>query len=326
MQPEPRGTMKTKRLRPNDEGFVQAAGILSAGGLVAFPTETVYGLGADARNDEAVASIFEAKGRPSFNPLIVHVRDLDAAKELAEFNATALALADAFWPGPLSIVLPLKPGHGLSERVTAGLKTVALRVPANDVAQSLISAFGGPIAAPSANQSGATSPTRAFHVKSDLGGKIDAIINGGKCNVGLESSIVMPTEDAVYILRDGGVPQDAIERVVGKVSRKSDDQTTPQSPGQLLAHYAPKLPLRINVLEPEKDEYFISLDQMLPADEAATEDDRLLELARRLYEELHFAADNQALHGKNKIAVGPVPQRGIGVAINDRLKRAAHGS
>lgn len=316
--------MKTQRLRPDEAGFEEAAAILRSGGLVAFPTETVYGLGADARNDEAVAKIYAAKGRPSFNPLIVHVADVAAAREIGNFSDQAMALADAFWPGPLSIVLSLAEENGLSARVTAGLATVALRVPVNDVARALLRAFDGPVAAPSANRSGATSPTRYFHVKADLDGRIEGIVDGGECAVGLESTIVMPTEKGVFLLREGGIPREQIEAVVGCVSYKKGDQEAPQSPGQLLAHYAPRLPLRINVETPTDDEYFISLDQMLPAQVDASEEDRLFELARRLYHELHFASSDQKLHGKTKIAVAPVPDRGIGAAINDRLRRAVN--
>jgi len=206
--------METQKLRPTDDGFAIASDLLHAGGLVAFPTETVYGLGADACNSTAVAKVYEAKGRPSFNPLIVHVADLETAKRFATFDELALSIADAFWPGPLTIVLPVRNDAGLSKLVTAGLNTVAIRIPAHPVAQDLLAAFGGPIAAPSANPSGGISPTSAAHVRAGLDGRIDAVINGGKCNVGLESTIVHPINDACHILRAGGVAAEDIAKVV----------------------------------------------------------------------------------------------------------------
>ncbi len=203
------------RFAPTPDGLAKAAAILAQGGLVAFPTETVYGLGADARNDRAVAGIYAAKGRPSFNPLIVHVPAADAARALCDFDARADALARAFWPGALTLVLPLRPDAGISGLVTAGLPTLALRVPAHPVAQALLATFGGPVAAPSANPSGRVSPTTADHVAAGLSGRIDAILDGGPCAVGVESTIVGLDGPAPVLLRAGGIPVEAIEAVLG---------------------------------------------------------------------------------------------------------------
>lgn len=314
--------MQTQQLGPTDTDFAKAADILARGGLVAFRTETVYGLGADARNEKAVAKIFEAKGRPSFNPLIVHVADQAQARQLAVFNDIADALAETYWPGPLSIVLPLRKGHGLAPNVTAGLPTVAIRVPSNAAALEFLRRSDRPIAAPSANLSGSTSPTRAEHVTADLDGKIDAILDAGTCDVGLESTIVMPTDDGLHLLRHGAITKEELNQKFGTIFEPEQDQDAPSSPGQLLAHYAPRLPLRINATTPAADEYYISFESFdFPKD--ASEDARLRAFAQRLYGELHRAFVERELLGKSKIAVGPVPNHGIGVAINDRLKRAA---
>ncbi|MEQ1890766.1 MAG: L-threonylcarbamoyladenylate synthase, partial [Alphaproteobacteria bacterium] len=224
-----------------------AAALIRAGRLVAFPTETVYGLGADARNERAVAEIFAAKGRPQFNPLIVHVCDLAAARELAEFDPLSLLLAQHFWPGPFTLVLPRRAGCGLSLLVSAGLDTVALRVPAHPLAQALLSVAGCPIAGPSANISGRISPTSAAHVAAELGGRVAMILDGGVCALGLESTVVQVRGDDVFLLRPGSVTRDQIAAIAGTVITGADDPDAPRSPGQLASHYAPNLPLRRNV-------------------------------------------------------------------------------
>jgi L-threonylcarbamoyladenylate synthase len=235
----------TETLAPDDAGIARAASLLAGGGLVAFPTETVYGLGGDARSDLAVAGIYTAKGRPSFNPLIVHLPDLAAVEALAVIGPKARALALAFWPGPLTLVLPLRDGAGISPLVTSGLDTVAIRVPAHPLAQRLLRAFGGPVAAPSANPSGRISPTRADHVLDGLSGRIAAVLDGGPCAVGLESTIVLADPDPV-LLRPGGVPVEALEAVLGAPLATGGDAGKPTSPGQLASHYAPEAVLRLN--------------------------------------------------------------------------------
>jgi L-threonylcarbamoyladenylate synthase len=232
-------------LQPDAAGLARAAEILTQGGLVSFPTETVYGLGADARNDRAVAAIFAAKGRPSFNPLIVHLGDIAAAHAICDFNGDARCLAAAFWPGALTLVLPLRPQAGISRLVTAGLDSIALRVPDHKVAQGLLAAFGGPVAAPSANPSGRISPTTAAHVRDGLGDRIDALVDGGPCAVGLESTIVACL-GAPTLLRAGGIPAEAIAACLGRPLATSENPDAPVSPGQLLSHYAPIGQVRLN--------------------------------------------------------------------------------
>lgn len=312
--------LQTAVLTDDQSGVNKAAAILSAGRLVAFPTETVYGLGADARNGQAVASVYAAKGRPNFNPLIVHVANLDAAKRYAQFNDTALRLAAALWPGPLSLVLPLAKGHGLSELVTAGLGSVAIRVPQHPVAQALLTAFGGPLAAPSANPSGRISPTQAAHVVADMSGKIDAVLDGGRCAVGLESTILKVAGDQVSLLRAGGVSVDQIEAVLGQSIATPSDPKTPQSPGQLQSHYAPKAQVRLNAETLERHEVLLGFgpDCRGAALNLSPTGD-LIEAAANLFSYLR-EIDTLA-HGG--IAVSPVPMTGLGLAINDRLKRAA---
>ncbi len=307
----------TKMLIPDAEGFEDAAKILGAGGLVAFPTETVYGLGGDARNDHAVARIFEAKGRPKFNPLIVHVPDIETAKTYVEWGDAADRLASAFWPGPLTLVLPLKPDAGLSPLVTADLPTVAIRVPAHPVARQLLQTFGGPVAAPSANPSGRISPTQAAHVSAGLSGRIEAILDGGACDVGVESTII-GLSDTPTLLRPGGLPVEALEQALGAPlchHGKSDPLT---APGQMTSHYAPGAPMRLNVTDPEPGERLLGfgpVDCTLNLSRAGD----LTEAAANLFHHLH-ALDAQ---GDGPIAVSPIPQTGLGLAINDRLKRAA---
>ncbi|SFJ03518.1 L-threonylcarbamoyladenylate synthase [Jannaschia pohangensis] len=296
-----------------------AADILRRGGLVAFPTETVYGLGADATDGVAVARIFAAKGRPSFNPLIVHVTDVAAACVLARFDPMAEALAQAFWPGPLTLVLPLRDGHGLSPLVTAGLDTVAIRVPAAPLAQRLLQAVGRPVAAPSANPSGRVSPTRAAHVIAGLGDRVDAVLDGGPCGVGLESTILR--SDPPTLLREGGLATEAIERITGALAR----DTTPgkvQAPGQLSSHYAPDLPVRLNVATPDPDAFMIGFGA-IAGDVSLSEDGDPVTAAARLFDVLHRADALARTAGKQRIDVAPIPEVGLGRAINDRLRRAA---
>lgn len=296
-----------------------AARILASGGLVAFPTETVYGLGADACNDRAVAAIYAAKGRPTFNPLIVHVPDLESAARYCHLDDGAARLADAFWPGALTLVLPLRSGAGISRLVTAGLDTLAIRVPDSATAQGLLRAFGGPVAAPSANPSGRISPTRADHVMAGLGGRIDAIVDGGSCSVGLESTIV-GFGDGPTLLRAGGIPVEALETCLGQTLRTSLDATdNPVAPGQLMSHYAPNGQVRLDVVEPRPDEVLLGFGHVEGATLNLSRSGDLMEAAANLFGMLHELDRAGASH----IAVSPVPDHGLGRAINDRLRRAA---
>ena len=310
----------TECLAPSPDGLAQAADLLRQGSLVAFPTETVYGLGGDARSDLAVARIFEAKGRPRFNPLIVHLPDVAAARALAEFDARAEALAAAFWPGPLTLVLPLRAGAGLSDLVTAGLPTVALRIPAHPVAQALLRAFGGPLAAPSANPSGRVSPTRAAHVLDGLGGRIDAVIDGGACAVGVESTIV-GLEGAARLLRPGGVPAEALEAVLG-LPLLLPEAGKISAPGQLASHYAPGAALRLDARTARPGEVWIGFGpDCAGAALSLSEAGDPVEAAAGLF---HILREADRLAGPGgAIAVAPIPEAGLGRAINDRLRRAA---
>ncbi|MFN7598937.1 MAG: L-threonylcarbamoyladenylate synthase [Cereibacter sp.] len=310
----------TACLAPTPDGIAQAADLLRKGGLVAFPTETVYGLGGDARSDRAVARIFAAKGRPRFNPLIVHLPDAAAARGLAVFDARADALAAAFWPGPLTLVLPLRAGSGLSGLVTAGLPTVALRVPAHPVARALLQVFGGPLAAPSANPSGRVSPTRAAHVIEGLGGRIDAVIDGGPCAVGVESTIV-GLDGAARLLRPGGVPVEALETALG-LPLLLPEAGKITAPGQLAAHYAPGALVRLEAVAARPNEVWIGFGpQSAGAALSLSRAGDLVEAAARLFHTLR-EADRLAGPG-GAIAVAPIPETGLGRAINDRLRRAA---
>ena len=304
-------------LSPDQTGLARAAQILARGGLVSFPTETVYGLGADARNDRAVAAIFAAKGRPAFNPLIVHLGSLAAAELICVFNDAARRLAATFWPGALTLVLPLRSDAGISRLVTAGLDSVAVRVPDHPVAAGLLAAFGGPVAAPSANPSGRISPTTAAHVRDGLGDRIDALVDGGACAVGVESTIVSclgtPT-----LLRAGGIPAEAIADCLGQPLASSGNAEAPVSPGQLLSHYAPQGAVRLNAQAPEPGEVMLGFGPM-QADLNLSPSGDLVEAAARLFDCLH----RLDAMGAQRIAVAPVPDHGLGRAINDRLKRAA---
>lgn len=313
-------TLITKDLGPDQTGIAEAAAILRAGGLVAMPTETVYGLAGDARNGTAVAQIFAAKARPSFNPLIAHVTGLEMAEEIAVFDERARAVAAAFWPGALTLVLPLRAGSGLSPLVTAGLATVAIRCPAHPVAQALIRAFGGPLAAPSANPSGRVSPTRAAHVRQGLGGRIDAILDGGPCTVGVESTI-LGLDGPPTLLRPGGVPVEALEAMLGPIGTGGDAHK-PTAPGQLASHYAPEAGVRLQVTEPVVGEVWVGFGP--GCDGAAlslSPRGDLVEAAAALFQTLREADDLAGPGGR--IGFAPVPEQGLGRAINDRLRRAA---
>ncbi|MSP43714.1 MAG: threonylcarbamoyl-AMP synthase [Alphaproteobacteria bacterium] len=307
-----------------DGGSIQAAAaLIRAGQLVAFPTETVYGLGADARNDHAVAAIFAAKGRPQFNPLIVHVRDLAAAQVLAEFDPLSVQLAEYFWPGPLTLVLPRRAGCGLSLLVSAGLDTVALRAPAHPVAQALLSKAGCPIAAPSANLSGRISPTTAAHVRAELGGRVAIVLDGGACAVGLESTVVQVRDGKCFLLRPGSITREQIALIAGAVETGADAPGAPRSPGQLASHYAPNLPLRLNVTLARPGEAALAFARNIPSGAAKicnlSPGGDLNEAAANLFTMLR-ELDCSSFTG---IAVASIPVHGLGEAINDRLVRAA---
>ncbi|MCV2874687.1 L-threonylcarbamoyladenylate synthase [Rhodobacteraceae bacterium XHP0102] len=313
---------RPERLAADAHGIAAAAGLLRAGKLVAFPTETVYGLGADARNDLACAKVFEAKGRPTFNPLIVHLRDVEAAEGLAEFSSMARDLAAAFWPGPLTLVLPLRSDHGLSSLVSAALPTVALRVPQNPVAQALLAEFDGPIAAPSANRSGHLSPTQADHVMHSLSVGVAAVLDGGDCPVGLESTIVDASGRSAKLLREGGIAREELERITGPLVA----DLTPgriAAPGQMASHYAPRAALRINSDLRDPTRYRIAFGPQHDADVTLSESADLREAASRLFGILHLADARVAAGDFTGIDVAPIPAKGLGLAINDRLLRAA---
>lgn len=300
------------------DGIAAAAQVLRSGGLVAVPTETVYGLAARADRDESVAAIYAAKGRPSFNPLIVHVPDLASAEALARFDERALLLAAKFWPGPLTMVLPLLAGAPVAPAVTAGLPTVALRCPAHPAMRSVLLETGLPLAAPSANRSGGVSPTSAAHVVSSLGDKVDAVLDGGSCPSGLESTIVALREGGGWqLLRPGPIAQDALVAVLGQESDAVTARAI-EAPGQLASHYAPGKPVRLDVEVAEGHEFHIGFGE-IRGDLSLSPSGDLIEAAARLYSALHVAA--AAPHPR--IAVAPVPETGIGAAINDRLRRAA---
>ena len=306
----------TRILDANTAGIAQAARLLTAGALVSFPTETVYGLGADACNGTAVAGIYAAKGRPSFNPLIVHLAQTEMAQNFVQWSDMAEVLASAFWPGPLTLVLPLKSGHGLSSLVTAGLDTVALRVPAHKAAQDLLGAFGGPVAAPSANPSGRISATTADHVLSGLSGKIAAVLDDGPCTVGLESTIIGFRDDTPVLLRAGGLPQEAVEAALGQpLAVVSGNKII--APGQLTSHYAPGAAVRLNATTARAGEVLLGFGNM-DCDLNLSLSGDLVEAAANLFDHLH-----QLDAMTRPIAVAPIPDHGLGQAINDRLNRAA---
>ena len=301
--------------------IARAVAILRDGGLVAFPTETVYGLGADAGNGEAIARLYAAKGRPAFNPLIAHVADAEAARRLARFDAAAEKLAAAFWPGPLTLVLPKLPDCGVADLALAGLDSVAVRVPAHPIAHALLAAFNGPVVAPSANRSGHVSPTSAAHVLADLRGRIDMVIDAGPCAVGVESTIVACLGEPT-LLRPGGLPREQIERVLGHTLAMAPiADNAPLAPGMLSSHYAPKAKLRLDAEAAGPDEALLAFGPAPAAGATLNLSPRgdLIEAAANLFSHLR-ALD---AFGAKRIAVMKVPHEGLGEAINDRLARAA---
>ncbi|MFT4960083.1 MAG: L-threonylcarbamoyladenylate synthase [Paracoccaceae bacterium] len=308
--------LETMRLAANPVDLARAAKVLRADGLVAFPTETVYGLGGNACSGSAVAGIYSAKGRPSFNPLIVHVPDVKVAQRYVIWSDTAEQLATAFWPGPLTLVLRLRPDHGISTLVTAGLDTLAIRVPAHPAAQALLRAFDGPVAAPSANLSGRISPTTAAHVLAGLEGRIAAVLDDGPCAVGLESTIVGLSETPT-LLRPGGLATDRIEAQLGYALHRLGSNAQLTAPGQLLSHYAPGATIRLNANQARDGEILLGFGPMT-CDLNLSASGRLTEAAANLFDHLH-----QLDATRKPIAVAPIPNTGLGIAINDRLMRAA---
>ncbi len=315
----------SKILPASDENIAQAARVIAEGGLVAFPTETVYGLGADASSDRAVAAIYAAKARPRFNPLIVHFADLAAAQAAAEFDVRAEALARRFWPGALTLVLRRRRDCPVSLLACAGLDTVAVRIPAHQVALKLLKAAGRPLAAPSANPSGAVSPTTAAHVAESLGDKVALILDGGPCRIGVESTVIDLSGDEARLLRPGGVARADIEAVIGPLAAGGEDAAAPRSPGLALQHYAPSLPLRLDARGgPERPgEALLAFGAEEPPGYAAVRNlspgSDLSEAAANLFAMLR-ELDRPEFAG---VAVMPIPETGLGEAINDRLRRAA---
>ncbi len=297
----------------------QAAALLRAGELVAFPTETVYGLGADATNGAAVARIFAAKNRPSFNPLIAHVPDTQAARRLVVFDDLAERLAARFWPGALTLVLPRQEDCPVAAICSAGLDTLAVRVPAGDIAQNLLRATGRPVAAPSANPSGRLSPTTAAHVRDGLGDRVAMILDGGACAVGVESTVVGIFDGQAVLMRPGGLSVEEIEEVTGPLQQPDGETTTPASPGMLASHYAPRGVLRLNADSAQDGEILIGFGPDAPAGINLSPSGDLVEAAANLFQVLHDI-DHA---GATRIAVMPIPRHGLGLAINDRLTRAA---
>jgi L-threonylcarbamoyladenylate synthase len=316
----------TDVLPADDTGIARAAALLREGRLVAFGTETVYGLGADATNAEAVAGIFAAKGRPRFNPLISHYPDADAAFAHVTPNEAARRLAAALWPGPLTLVLKRRPDCPVALLTGAGLDTLAVRVPAQDTALALLRAVARPVAAPSANRSGLISPTTAGHVLEELDGRIDAVLDSGPCVVGVESTVLDLSNDPPTLLRPGGATLEAIEALIGPVRHGAAPGAAPRSPGMLASHYAPALPVRLHAHDLHPDEVLLSFGPPLPGARIAfnlSERGDLTEAAARLFAGLRWLDAEAARHGLARIAVMPVPETGLGLAINDRLRRAA---
>jgi L-threonylcarbamoyladenylate synthase len=319
--------IKTRHLPATTEGTAQAAALLAAGRLVAFPTETVYGLGCDAGNPDAVSRLYAAKGRPSFNPLIAHVADKDDARAIAEFSPVARQLAEAFWPGPLTLVLPAKENGAVCELARAGLPSIAVRVPASALALAIIKAAGTPIAAPSANRSGHVSPTHAQHVLDDLDGLIDAVVMGEDTPIGLESTILAVEGANVTLLRSGGLARETIELALQKplVLPASASDAAPIAPGRLASHYAPHAAMRLDARQIHAGEAVLDFAGQFANENLGrsridlSEKGNVIEAAARLYAALR-ALDAMAPRG---IAVAPIPHQGLGEAINDRLRRAA---
>lgn len=309
--------------RASQSSLDEAARLIRAGELVAFPTETVYGLGADATNDRAIAKIFAAKERPRFNPLITHVSDVESASQLGRFSPLAQELARRFWPGGLTLVLPRLETSNVSLLVCAGLDTIALRVPAHPVAQGLIAGAGVPISAPSANRSGEVSPTTAAHVAESLGTRVDLILDGGPCQLGLESTVIGFEDGQALLLRPGAIGRADIEAVIGPLNNAVGDEGKPLSPGRLLRHYAPHKPLRLDAASAQKDEALLAFGRPPSGDFMhclnLSPGGDLIEAAANLFAHMR-ALDRMPVAA---IAVMPIPDQGIGEAINDRLRRAA---
>lgn len=318
--PNATNTTATEILAASDTAIAMAATLIGEGQPVAVPTETVYGLAADATNAEAVARIYNAKGRPAFNPLIVHVADLAAAERLAHFDKTALLLAERFWPGPLTLVVPKRADAPVAGIATAGLDTIAIRVPANPVMRALLGVCNRPLAAPSANASGSISPTTAAHVVASLGGRIALVIDGGACEAGLESTIVRSGDRGIAILRPGPVTREMLAQATGlDVALAYESPAVAiRAPGQLTSHYAPRKPLTFDEVDPPADAYLIGFGAA-EGDFNLSASGDLVEAAARLFDALHAADTSDRL----RIAVAPIPDKGIGRAINDRLRRAA---
>lgn len=330
---EPDGSLSvlaTRRLGTDADEVAIASSILHDGGLVAFPTETVYGLGADAANAQAVARLYAAKGRPQFNPLIAHVADLDQAQRLGVFNPRARLLASTFWPGPLTLVVPAAADCPVCELARAGHDTIAIRVPVHPVARAFIVAFGGAIVAPSANRSGRVSPTQASHVLADMDGRINAVIDGGAAMVGVESTILACLDDHIRLLRPGGIAREEIESLLGMPVNMPLDVMTgedaPLAPGMLASHYAPRAKVRLDAREVYEGEAWLGFGASTPVDLAKavavrnlSESGDLAEAAARLFSDLRELDES----GAATIAVAPIPNHGLGEAIIDRLRRAA---
>ena len=307
--------------RPED--LAKAAELLRAGRLVAFPTETVYGLGADATNGQAVAAIFAAKRRPAFNPLICHLADAGSVAEFAVWNDAARTLARAFWPGALTLVLPRRDNCAIAEITCAGLDSVGLRVPSHAAAHALLAAVDRPVAAPSANRSGRISPTTAAHVAEELGDDVALILDGGPCGIGLESTVVGFQREQPVLLRPGGITLEQLQAVVGKLQAGPDGgagaPAAPSAPGQMASHYAPEKPLRLNAAQARAGEVMLGFGPGFAGPYNLSPDGDLIQAAARL-----FALLRHLDHGPGEaIAVAPIPERGLGRAINDRLRRAA---
>ncbi len=296
----------------------KAVQVLQDGGLVAFPTETVYGLGADATQDHAVAKVYAAKGRPQFNPLISHVADIDAALALGKFDPLSEKLARALWPGPLTLVVPRADDCPVSLLASAGLDTIAIRVPSHPLALELLRAFGKPVVAPSANPSGQLSPTSAQHVRNNLGDKVDIILDGGACAVGVESTVVRVMDDGPYLLRVGGIAREELSDFLGRQVMTPTRFDELHAPGQLASHYAPRASLRLDAAAPDAGEIYLGFGPYANGPWSLSQSGNLVEAAANLFRMLH---DIDALH-PNAIAVAPIPNVGLGEAINDRLKRA----
>lgn len=312
----------TNIYKNNSENIKKAAEVILNGGLVAFPTETVYGLGANAYDAKAVASIFAAKSRPSFNPLISHIAEIDFLKDYAKTDSRVFELAKKFWPGPLTFVLQRINNNPALDLACAGLKTITVRMPNHKIALDLIKTSGVPIVAPSANKSQTISPTTAQHVYESLGNKVDMILDGGQCEVGVESTIIDLTSKDVVMLRAGGISKETLEDFLNQeILISHGNPNLPSSPGQLLKHYAPMHEFRINVTEKKDDEFFIGFGNVKNADLNLSVTADLCEAAANLFAYMRIA-DNQNKY--SKIAISPIPETGLGLAINDRIRRASY--